>query len=92
MRASSSDKRLRPAFVRYGKFERGRRGGFLGDGPPVDEAEFAGRRRVFAFGKERNVGQICCVGGPVIANILLIVAVSWSDFGMIGLRLGTDSP
>ena len=73
MSARREESRLRPAFVRYENWERGRRGTVTFPEDDVDEDE-GGRRRDLAFGKDRKPGQVCCVGGPVIANICLTSA------------------
>jgi hypothetical protein len=59
--------------VRYGNWERGSNGTvtFPEDDEDVDEEDEGGRRRDVAFGKDLKLGQICWVGGPVIANIYL---------------------
>lgn len=65
-RASRDERRWRPALVRKGNLERGRRGGFV----PVDGGvDVDGRRRDLALGSERKPGQVWGVGGPVRANI-----------------------
>lgn len=46
--------------------ERGSKGGFVPE-PEVDV--LGGRRRDLALGRERKLGQVCCVGGPVRAKI-----------------------
>lgn len=71
--ASSEESRCRPAFVRRGNLERGRRGELLGPppvGPGVD-----GRRRDLALGRERKPGQVCGVGGPVRAKIWVVLVM-----------------
>lgn len=69
--AKREERRFRPAFVRYGNWERGSNGAVTFPEEDVDEEDDGGRRRDLAFGKDLKLGQICCVGGPVIANIYL---------------------
>lgn len=69
--AKREERRLRPAFVRYGNWERGSNGTVTFPDDGVDEDDEGGRRRDLAFGKDLKLGQICCVGGPVVANIYL---------------------
>ena len=54
--------------MRYGNWERGSNGTVTF---PEDDEDEGGRRRDLAFGKDLKLGQICWVGGPVIANIYL---------------------
>lgn len=56
--------------MRYGNWERGSNGSVtFPEDEDVDEEDEGGRRRDLAFGKDLKLGQICWVGGPVIANI-----------------------
>lgn len=73
--AKREERRFKPAFVRYGNWERGRRGVVTFPEEDVEEDE-GGRRSDLAFGKDLNVGQDCCVGGPVIAKICLSSATT----------------
>jgi hypothetical protein len=66
LRARRRERRLRPALVRYGNFVRGSSGTVAS---AVVEGNTVGRRRNLAFGRERKVGQIWGVGGPVSAKI-----------------------
>jgi hypothetical protein len=73
-RARRDERRCSPAFVRYEKCERGSSGVLVCVEDDVDED--AGRRSDLAFGNERNVGQICCVGGPVMAKIFILINIT----------------
>ena len=63
-RASSDDSRERPASVRYWNLECGSKGGFVFGG----EGGSGGSLRVFALGRDRKLGHVCRLGGPVTAK------------------------
>jgi hypothetical protein len=62
--------------VRYGNWARGSKGTVTFPEEEDVEEDEGGRRRDLAFGKDLNVGQDCCDGGPVIAKICRSSAAS----------------